>query len=824
MGILKSMAVAAAFFSATSTAFAVKAYPGLLTRVQSDGTTLTYRVVGDEHYHAFATSDGHVIRPDAHGDMRYVEALGSSGQPVLGMIAHDSRLRSARESARLREVGTVDFGAASAGARARRAPQQRLPGPSVPTTGRLRGVVLLVEFADNSMLEGHDSSLFHSLMNDEGYSQGGATGSARDYFIDQSMGLFMPEFDVFGPIKLKNNMMYYGANNRQGVDSKPGEMVKEACEAAESELGVDFSRYDYNSDGMVDFVYVIYAGYAESYGASSNTIWPHASDLSALGVSCTVGGKAVRRYACSSELKYVSGNTVEGIGTFCHEFSHVLGLPDIYNTNFQQAVQLGAWDVMDSGSYNNESRTPPAFSAFERFSLGWLELTELSEPAERVELAELTESNCAYRISTADADEFFTLENRQQRGWDAYQPGRGLMIIHIAYEQSAWDGNFVNSGLISRYDLVEADGTQGTQQSTDLYPAPGNDMFTDYSSPSSLSWDGTPTEKGVTGITDTDGVISFSFMTDRLARPVACEASGVTPTSFVAVWQPVDRAESYRLNLTEILPDSINPVVASEDFSLMSEGGYPAADYNDIGSELDSYMSGRGWTGSSVYQAGGRAMVGYYGRSGRLCSPVADLSACGGRATVAFRAMSYPGKSVAYTVSLEDAGTGSVVESVELKAVKTEEPVTLHFSEGTAACRLVVATDRERLFIDDLRLLHDSVGADSAYLVGPREWTVDSIAGTSFVVDGLCPGRTYTYTVEALSAKELMGSLPSAEIRVTTAVDTGMRGVEQGASAVVAEAYFDLAGRRVAVPSGGVFVRRLTMADGTQSVSKVVVR
>lgn len=813
----------ALLLSAVVTTHAVPAYPGLMKITQPDGSVLTYRIIGDEHFHAFTTTDGHMVSLDKDGAMRYVEAISEDGTPVMGMIAHNPEIRQAAETERLNTTGTADFGKAYSNAM-RKAPVQRLPGPSFPTTGNLKGIVLLVEFADNSMQDGNDSTLFHSVMNEEGFSLNGATGSARDYFISQSMGKFTPEFDVAGPIKLKKNMMYYGANDNLGQDSKPAEMVKEACEYAESELGVDFSKYDYNNDGIVDFVYIIYAGYAESYGASSNTIWPHASNLVSHGINCNVSGKQVQRYACSSELKYVSGTTLEGIGTFCHEFSHVLGLPDAYNTINQYYVQLGVWDVMDTGNYNNESHTPPAYSAFERYSLGWLELVELDTPSDLITLQELTENNVAYRISTGDENEFFTLENRQQKGWDAYLPGKGLMIFHIAYEQSAWDGNYVNSGTIPRYDLVEADGTQGTETATDLYPTETNDMFTDYSSPSSLSWDGTPTEKGITNIRNENGIISFSFMKDRLKRPVAEEASEITSSSFVANWQEVDQAESYRLNLYEILPDSINPVITDEDFTLMAYDEYPKSGITDIGDELDSYMNQQGWNGSNIYESGGYVQIGFYGRDGTLNSPVSDFSDCNGNLTVALNVVSYPGKTVSYSVGLTDAETNETIQEHSLKANKTESEVILYFRDVPEKGYITLKTNKERAYLNDLKILKDSIPEENVWTAGPREWFIDGINGTSHTVDGLTSNRTYIYNVQAMASEEQKSSLPSQDIMVTTAQSIGIDNIEMSNSAeVVSTAFYDLAGRKVSGTTKGILIQQTVFDDGHTEVRKVIV-
>lgn len=760
---------------------AVKAYPRSHMVTLEDGDEIEATLIGDEHCHALISKDGFII------------AENNNGSLVL-----------TNQKADLVQMAEVR----------RRSSQVKVAGQSYfPTTGNLKGVVLLVEFADNNFHENHGQEVFNSVMNEPGFSSYGATGSARDYFVDQSHGLFTPDFDVFGPIKLTKKMSYYGANNSYGEDSNAAEMVKEACETAESELGVDFSKYDYDEDGEVDFVYVIYAGYAESYGASSNTIWPHASNITSHWLSCEVSGKTIGRYACSSELKFVSGDTLEGIGTFCHEFSHVLGLPDIYNTRSSSDFQLGQWDIMDQGNYNNDSHTPPSYSAFEKASLGWMELTELTAPSSRVELPEFNESNIAYRISTADENEFFTLENRQQVGWDMYQPCRGLMIIHVCYDQSAWDGNFVNSGILSRYDLVEADGNQSyLTQSTDLYPLPDNNSFTDYSSPSSLSWSGAATEKGVTNIQDEDGLITFRFMKDRLAKPAIHYPKEIGDDYFIASWDPVEDAASYILSVREDLPDDINPVILEEDFSALKSGDYPTADMTDIGNNIEDYLSMTGWYGSKLYQAGGWLLVGYYGQSGVLNTPAIDLSSNDGKATVAFRIKSYPGKSVNYAISVTDLHTGNELASFKGKATKTEEDILLPVEGGTNLCRVTFSTTNERVYIDRIRVVKGDVGPESVWNCGPKDWKVEGITGTECRVENLVKGVTYHYFVEAVG-EEIHMSLPSEEMEITT----GKSGVTDISDSIfpISEKKFNLWGIPVDGSYKGVVIVTTTYNDGT---------
>ncbi|MDE5796599.1 MAG: M6 family metalloprotease domain-containing protein, partial [Muribaculaceae bacterium] len=700
----------------------------------------------------------------------------------------------------------------------RRNAPQRLIDSGFPTTGSLQGIILLVEFADNEFHEGYDAAFFHEKMNTPGFSGMGATGSARDYFIDQSSGLFTPDFDVAGPVKLSHNMNYYGANDRNGQDAHPAKMVKEACELAAADYDIDFSKYDYDNDGFVDFVYVIYAGYAESYGASSNTIWPHASQLTVHGEQCVLNDKTVDRYACSSELKYISGDTPEGIGTFCHEFSHVLGLPDVYDTRNAQNTQLGAWDVMDQGNYNNESHTPPSYSAMERASLGWLELIELDTPADRIEVYELNASNTAYRISTPVKDEYFTLENRQQQGWDRYQPGRGLMIMHIAYDESAWHGNFVNSGIVRRYDLVEADGTQGSSPENDLFPYGDVNAFTDYTSPSSLTWDGTATCKGVTMITQEEDCVSFRFMKDRFAAPDNITVAERGEDWFTASWTPVEEAASYSLNIREVLSDDVNPVLITEDFDNLTEGKYPNADYNDISGSLNDYLLSKGWSGSLLFQAGGYIQLGRYGESGSLMLPAVSLPDGITSATLALRVVSYPGKSVNFTVEILDAATYATVATLTEKANKTEKDLIWTPSDLPASFIVRISTSNERLFINALRLLKGEVAEDEIWESGARSWTIGGITDISYRVENLIPEMTYAFTVTTDPCNGWHASEPSQEYTVT--LGESLVNTLPADAIVVKSTAYDLTGCPVSPTHRGVRIVVTEYTNGTRTVEK----
>ena len=812
-----------AVFVVWSTALIARpAWRGVLTKSQPDGTSLSCYLIGDEHFHSFVTTDGYLITEKTDGGMYYLTHTADGMMPSA-VLAHNEPGRSADEKQLLKTVGMKDF--------AQVYQQKKADGPlrvkksglagNFPTKGEVKGLVVLVEFKDNEFQEEYTRELYERQLNEQGYSDYGATGSARDYFISQSMGQFTPYFDVVGPVKLPKIMSYYGASSNMGNDVRPNEMVVDACNIAHDELGVDFSQYDYNNDGEVDFVFILYAGYGQSYGASDNTIWPHMSTLHDQHTYLTLDEKAVNRYACSCELNGNTGTEIDGIGAVCHEFGHVLGLPDFYNTFSSSQTQLGSWDVMDGGSYNNNSRTPPSYTAFERYSLGWMDLTQLDTPSDSVAVEEISQNNVGYRINTANENEFFTLENHQQVGWDKYEAGRGLMIIHVVYDQGAWDNNSVNSGMAPRYDLIEADGTQGYDQGTDLYPIPGNDMFTDYSTPNSLSWEGTPTEKGVTNIRDVDGVICFRFMKDRLSRPVLTEATEVTDHSFTANWLPVEGAQYYAIDVRELLPDSLNPIVLDEDFSLMKEADYPNSGYTDISRQLSDYCHRSGWSGADVYPSNGYVRIGSYGKSGTLTTPALDLTEQDGAFTVAFHGVSYPGKKVSYTVShVDDAG--HVLQTVDLKADKNEQWTLLSFRNGTAHSRISFATKNERFFLNDVRIVKGEVDSAMVANAGPKAWTVDSIADNHCLVDGLVSNRTYLYKVYALATGGMTGSLPSTEQQVTTEQNTAIYDAKMDANRhILSVDYYDLAGRRVSKSTQGIIIRRIIYSDGTCRIIKL---
>ena len=428
-------------------AAAVPAKRGGIVRTTADGTEKTVYLYGDAFNHHMTDAEGNWLDE-------------TTLQPLSAEAKAERQVVSPR-------------------ANARRIIQEKKA--AVPLNLAPRGLLIMVNFSDLAFTTPADT--IHEMVNGENfsrsftYTEGGysfsvkASGSARQYFHDQSWGQYNPQFDAVGPFTVSKSYSYYGGNNKSGDDQNVGLMIKEACELADA-AGVDFTLYDNNNDGEVDFVYVLYAGYGEADGGDAETIWPHNFYLKdGCGINCTLDGKVINNYACSNELNY-SSKLYTGIGTLCHEFSHVLGLPDLYSTNNATHKTMGEWDVLDYGPYNNLGNTPPAYSAYERFFMGWLKPTVMTDPR-YVYLNPLNDSKEALLLCTGDAHdlvgnnpnptEFYLLENRKKEGWDQYLPGKGLLITHVKYNYSKWVGNTVNNSASAMgVDLVEADGSAPT--------------------------------------------------------------------------------------------------------------------------------------------------------------------------------------------------------------------------------------------------------------------------------------------------------------------------------------------------------------------------
>ncbi|MCM1163794.1 MAG: M6 family metalloprotease domain-containing protein [Muribaculaceae bacterium] len=541
-------------------AMAVPAKPGLLEMKQPDGTTIKVKLYGDEFHHFYVSEDGYYLVNE--GDTFYYANVDASGATVnSGIVATPPAARSAAarsflatvdmnrvrstmttaaqarlsNMAQTAHIATPAF--AQTDANTPRKGPGLFPGTHFPASGTQKGLVILVEYTDVKMNLSNPHDYFSRMLNEEGFNTSGGTGSAKDFFLEVSSGKFDPDFDVYGPVTLPHNMAYYGGNDYSGNDQRPAHMVKDACDLLDSEI--DFSQYDRDGDGEVDNVFVFYAGRGEASGGSSSTVWPHAWNVEyGVGSKPRYDGVYVSRYACSNEWE---GSGPDGVGTFIHEFSHVMGLPDLYATSYTSSFTPGSWSCMDYGPYNNNGRTPPLYGAFERYALGWLEPVVLNGPAD-VTLPAIGQ-NVAAIIKTASANEFFLFENRQKESWDKYIPGHGMLAWHIDYNSSVWNNNVVNNTPSHQYvDIEEADGTQSeSSRAGDAFPGTAKkSSFTDSGTPNMKTWSGQNLNMPLTEITETDGVITFQVCGGEaveLVLPEEVSTVAYDEESFTASWR-----------------------------------------------------------------------------------------------------------------------------------------------------------------------------------------------------------------------------------------------------------------------------------------------
>lgn len=570
-------------------AWAVPAKPGLITYQLPDGGVVTVTLHGDEHSHYYLSQDGYVLTPDAEGNLLYA---------TTNIAARDGRTFSAEERATLDALNRDELLAmASQAAAMRRAVADRRRVElitSYPTIGSPKVLILLIQFADQKFMTANPQQAINSLINQPDYSHNGATGSAADYFSAQSSGLFTPEFEVMGPVTVPNNEAYYGAQEGQMYDCRAWEMITDGCKQLDAEHPeMDWSEFDNDNDGFVDIVFVFYAGRGQNEGAASWTIWPHAANVyTYYNINLEFDGVKIGNYACTNEIRGVNGSDLTGIGTFCHEYSHILGLPDLYPTNGSGAFTPGYFEVMDRGSYNNNSNTPPNYSAYDRASVGWLKYRELSGP-ENVTLNNIS-TNEALKIPTIKDTEYFILENRQQQGWDASIPGHGMLIWHIDYDEKKWNDNQVNNTVNHQnVDIVEADGVpSSTSQAGDPFPGTSNvQSFTRNSTPAMTTWHGVDPDMPLTDIREVDGIITFKVKSGgEPIKPVeALEATDVTATSFTAHWTSRPEIESYEIDLClgrEVIPFRTLTAGAGTD-ALRITGLTPSTTYRYVVRALD---------------------------------------------------------------------------------------------------------------------------------------------------------------------------------------------------------------------------------------------
>lgn len=476
---------ASALIVAALPSYAVKAKPGLINYTQPDGSTIEIRLEGNGFYHRALSADGKPMMLTEQGEYLPIPP----GIQLLGNRGN--------------ETGDAN---------AMRGPG--LCSKQFPSEGSPRVAVFLVEYSDREFGMENPADFYNRLFNEEGFTDYGATGSVADWFRDNSNGKFSPQFDIYGPVKLANRMYTYGKNDYIGNEPNAYKIVTESAEILDEKI--DFSTYDNDGDGVADLIYAIYCGYGEADSGRSSAIWPHSYELTKADREreYVFDGILLDSYACSNEVA-ATYERPDGIGTIVHEFSHALGLPDLYPTAFSpseiQPFTPGDWSILDSGSYNNEGRTPPNYSTFERYALGWLTPTKLR--AGEITLDNLSDTNEAFILSCGGKDtEYYLFETRLQEGNDRYLPDEGMLVWHVDFDSDRWERNIVNNEP-SRpgVDLLQADGTRYQEwRAGASFPGIGGiTVLGEATSPALRDWSGNGLGYELSDITQTSTGVSF---------------------------------------------------------------------------------------------------------------------------------------------------------------------------------------------------------------------------------------------------------------------------------------------------------------------------
>lgn len=595
--------------------FRVSAIPARnipMTVRQPDGSELRIIISGDEFYRMVRTEDGCAVTQGEDGYWYYAAydingAKRSSGVRVSPLNGATAAAGAAR---------IIPYGTLRAAAAGRRAAVNRLraehrfrvpPGTKAGAVSR-KAIIILAQFTDLGFKFGRND--FVNMLTQKGYSYGGAQGSAMDYFNDQFEGACDFEFIVSPVITLSKGYAYYGENDSQGLDKRPHEAVAEACRLVDAQI--DFSQFDGDGDGEVDNVFVFVAGHDEAEGASPAHIWSHQWYLDEAGVRLNLDGTKINSYAISTELTYdfdhgTHKEIFTGIGTFCHEYSHALGLWDLYDTDGEDSGGLyefgdeksrgaiwGYTSLMDHGNYNNNGNTPPNYNAMELWSLG-LGNAETLEIGQQI-LAPLG-SQKRYFISETDAEgEYYFFECRAAEGWDSFVGGSGMLIYH--YDASDNDAGYSTSErhnltAMERwwynqancnpehpcFDLIEAVPIAKDVYSV-FWPNGTHTSFNAGTTPAFVSWSGKEAEIGLNGISREGNFIKFT-----VTGSLSIEKVEEFQDAAIVLWTMLDQSESgssISIEGGSLLKEFTVKPYAPGSYSYTFEGLQPNTTYNVV--------------------------------------------------------------------------------------------------------------------------------------------------------------------------------------------------------------------------------------------------
>ena len=510
---------------------AVPADPTPAKVTQPDGTTLTVTLHGDEFFNFLTTADGYTVVKNEAGYYTYARLEG--GRLVASdLIARDESLRTAGEQTALANLpkGLTSNAMLENGKRLLKRRNNATFG--IGANGHMdydafRGLIILINytdrtFADNLPYNYTPHEFYEEMINSHGYTgytmpsgtKREMTGSVRDFYYDNSNQIFDPHFDILGPVDVD----FASIDANQMSNCAP--IFFAAIDSLDAE--VDFSDYDIDGDGTVDMVFFLVAGWGSDYSSNNRKyLWPH---MNTFEESPVVDGVNFGLYACSTGMTGAEpqwGNgTIGGIGTFCHEFSHVLGLPDMYDTDYSgsggQSRHPSNWSIMASGFKTNNGYAPVGYSLYERYALGFASPVEICDTGSYT-LPVLDESNVGYRLNTANPNEYFLIENRQAGKWDKSLPGTGMLVFRVdSTDVDVWVDNKINCDPSHMYyEMLRANYNGFSDTGRDAFPGSSNvTSITNLTNPSLQSWSGEMNQFCITDIAMTDKVVTFNVARD----------------------------------------------------------------------------------------------------------------------------------------------------------------------------------------------------------------------------------------------------------------------------------------------------------------------
>lgn len=675
--------------SAVLAAIAIQAMPvkpGICRNITlADGTVVKAELVGDEHLTYWRTADGACYRQTPSAGVFSKVELSALQSEYDAVVAQ----KAAREKAILESARTS-------------MPVKKVEGSKFQ--GKKKCLVILANFADTKFKPEHTLDLYKQIINGENYSDEtlGFKGSVRDYFKAQSGGQFEIDFDVVGPVDLPKGYAGYGKNDASGRDQAAlvYPMVEDAVNLAKDQV-TDWKQYDWDGDGLVEEVFVLYAGHGQAtYPQDPDLVWPHKSAIDPMTVA---DGVKVSVYACSCELG--ATEAIDGIGAFCHEFSHCMGLKDHYDIN-GRGYGTGFWDIMCFGCYNGNTFLPAEYNSYEKMFCGWKEPIVLNAEPQKIEgMKALAAGGDTYIFyNDGNENEYYMLENRQKTGWDAALPGEGLIVLHVDYSKGVWEDNQVNyNAARQRMTVIPADNTLGStdeDKAGDAWPYQGNNSLTNYSRPActvyNANTDGTGyMNKYLLNITqNADGTISFEYTTKSATKQ--------------------DKPEGALLYETF---DNCSGI-----------GGNDGIWDGDNVGLADFFPDNDGWSGTPKTGANKCALLGNATRKANAVTPSFKISE---PVVISFLAAPYTGSSDNKLILAANYGCDAVLDVTEFALVPGQWTEVKANVTGSGDAAIRFKTNDKGVFIDNVCVIPVSLAGISSATAdqSPKNGEIYSIDG-----------------------------------------------------------------------------------------------